>query len=83
MTALMGPDVQVREPEQAADLREQAEVGGDVILARWLMVVFGACGVVALAASQGRWGLAGLLAAALAALYAWAVAWVDRRGAGR
>lgn len=83
MTALMGPDVQVQEPEQAPDLREQAEVGGDVILARWLAVGFTVIGVVALLATQGRWGLAGLIVAGLALAYAQAAAWADRREAGR
>lgn len=85
MTALMGADAPSQGDVDTVEfeLEEEFQPSGDVILARWLAVLFAATGLVALVASQGRWGLAGLLTAALALGYAKAVAWADRREASR
>lgn len=87
MTALMGSNVQDQDFDDTVELElaleAESQPGGDVIVARWLAVFFTVTGLAALLVSRGQWGLAGLLAAAVALLYAHAAAWADRREASQ
>lgn len=63
--------------------QDDVQPGGEVLAVRWMAVAFAVGGLLALLVGQGRWGLAGLLTAALALGFAEAAAWADRRTSSR